>query len=84
MITSDEQLKVNLELIASMYQAIASLRRDIAPRNFRNYEILAEGPIEQIRRLRQEIDEFLGVHTGGSPEGEPAAVADAEQVTGSR
>lgn len=80
MITSDEQLKVNLELMASMYEAIASLHRDIAPRNFRNYEILAEGPIEQIRRLRQEIDEYLGIQTGGPPEGSPT-LEDAEQVT---
>jgi len=71
MITRNEQLKINLELIASMYEAIASLHRDIAPLSFRNYEILAEGPIEQVRRLRQEIDEYLGVQTGGAPEGSP-------------
>jgi len=44
-----------------MYDVIVALKRDIAPKNFDNYLILAEGPIEQIRRLRAEIDEYLGI-----------------------
>jgi hypothetical protein len=78
MITSDEQLNVNLELIASMYQAIANLRREIAPLNFRNYEILAEGPIEQIRRLQKEIDEYLGIQVAPASEHDTAAVSGKE------
>jgi len=61
MINSDAGMQQNLELIQGMYEAIAALKRDIAPKNFDNYLILAEGPIEQIRRLRAEIDEFLGI-----------------------
>lgn len=61
MINSDAALEKNLQLIQSMYQAIVALKRDIAPQNFTNYLILAEGPIEQIRRLRAEIDEYLGI-----------------------
>jgi len=61
MIHSDAEMQVNLELIEGQYRAIARLRRDIAPLNYRNFEILTEGPIEQIRRLRQEIDDYLGI-----------------------
>ena len=82
MITSDAALEVNLEFIVTFYRQIARLRQEIAPRNYRNYEIMAEGPVEQIRRLRQEIDEYLGVQTGGPPEGAPAAVEDGGQDSG--
>lgn len=80
MINSDAELEVNLASIDRFYRMIARLRHEVAPLNFRNYEILAEGPIEQIRRLRQEIDEYLGIQTGGPPEGSPT-LEDAEQVT---
>ena len=61
MITSDAGMQQNIELIQGMYEAIAALKRDIASKNFDNYLILTEGPIEQIRRLRSEIDEYLGI-----------------------
>ena len=61
MIRNDAEMRVNLDLIEGMYRAIVALKRDIAPKNFTNYLILAEGPIEQIRRLRAEIDEYLGI-----------------------
>jgi hypothetical protein len=78
MIHSDEQMQVNLELIRSMYGVIAKFRREIAPLNYRNYEIMAEGPIEQIRRLKQEIDEYLGIQPAMVREQEatPASAAD--------
>lgn len=60
-INSDAEMQVNLELIQGMYRAIADLHRRIAPQNFTNYLIFAEGPIEQIRRLKAEIDEYLGI-----------------------
>jgi hypothetical protein len=75
MIKSDADLEVNLESIARFYRVIARLRRDIAPLNYRNFEIMAEGPIEQIRRLRQEIDEYLGIQaTSAVPEERSAAL----------
>jgi hypothetical protein len=67
----------NLELIAGMYRAIAELHRRIAPLNHQNYLIMAEGPIEQIRRLKAEIDEYLGIVE------EPVA-AESEQVESQR
>lgn len=74
-IHSDAELEVNLELIQGMYRAIAELHRRVAPLNYTNYLILAEGPIEQIRRLRNEIDEYLGIQ-------EPANVDDESRSAG--
>jgi hypothetical protein len=79
MIKSDAELEVNLEWIATFYRTIARLRREIAPSNYRNYEIMAEGPIEQIRRLRQEIDEYLGVRYAQDTAAETDAPVEAEQ-----
>lgn len=78
MIHSDEQMQVNLELIEGMYRAIAELRRRIAPVNYTNFLVMAEGPVEQIRRLRQEIDEYLGVQELARRSEEETAVG-AEQ-----
>lgn len=61
MINTEEGMQQNLELIQGMYRAITDLHRRVAPQNFDNYLILAEGPIEQIRRLKAEIDEYLGI-----------------------
>jgi hypothetical protein len=78
MINSDAELEVNLASIDRFYRMIANLRREIAPLNFRNYEILAEGPIEQIRRLQKEIDEYLGIQVAPASEHETAAVSGKE------
>jgi hypothetical protein len=61
MINSDAGMQQNLELIGLMYGVIARQKREIAPLNYKNYLIMAEGPIEQIRRLKAEIDEYLGI-----------------------
>jgi hypothetical protein len=70
MIRSGAGMRQNLELIGHMYEAIGALKRYIAPKNFTYYLILAEGPLEQIRRLKAEIDEYLGI---------TKAVAQAEE-----
>ena len=79
MIRSDAEMAVNLESITGMYRAIARLKRDIAPLNFNNYLIFAEGPIDQISRLKQEIDEYLGIPTSSAGEVEASAAVGAER-----
>ncbi|HEY2411997.1 MAG TPA: hypothetical protein VGI40_07130 [Pirellulaceae bacterium] len=70
MITTDAGMQQNLELIGLMYGVIARQKQEIAPKNLKNYLIMADGPIEQIRRLKAEIDEYLGIQQ---------AVAQAEK-----
>lgn len=62
MIENDAQFKMTCEQMQLMYDALLELRRRILPVNKRNYEIFAEGPIDEIRKLRQEIDAYLGLN----------------------
>lgn len=61
MIKSDEGLIQSVECMVGMYQALVELHRRIAPQNFRNYLVLAEGPVDEINRLRRDIHAYLGV-----------------------
>ncbi len=61
MIESDSGFVLTLEQMVRMYRAIDSLRRDIAPINHARYQLLAEGPIDEICKLRAEIDQYLGI-----------------------
>ena len=69
MIQNDAQLKQTAEQLQLMYEVLAELRRRDLPVSKTKYQLFAEGPIEEIRRLRAEIDEYLGLS-------EPAAVAE--------
>jgi hypothetical protein len=60
MITDDEQLDQALEQVARMYRALASLRKDVLPRSDRQFALMAEGPIDEIRKLAGEIDCYIG------------------------
>lgn len=60
MIQNDAQFHQTLEQLERMYHALAELRRDILPKNPSNFAILAEGPVEEIRRLREEVDVYSG------------------------
>jgi hypothetical protein len=46
----------------------------VLPVNPRNYAIIAQGPLDEIRKLQAEVDEYLGLR-------EPAATADALRET---
>lgn len=68
MIENDAELRQSMEQMERMYRALACLRADIAPANQERFQLLAEGPIDEIRKLRKEIDEYLGIQ-------EPAAAS---------
>lgn len=59
MITTDPQLQQAIEQIQRLYHALDSLRRDILPQNPRNFAIMAEGPVEEIRTLQADIHAYL-------------------------
>ena len=42
-------------------RALAELRSRILPQNERSFQLLAEGPADEIRKLQREIDEYLGI-----------------------
>ena len=62
MITNDEQLGQAMEALGHLYRAMASLRRDILPRNRNWFHLMAEGPVDEIRKIQAEIDAYTGLN----------------------
>jgi|KBSMisStandDraft_5_1062788.scaffolds.fasta_scaffold762000_2 hypothetical protein len=61
MITNDSELEQTIRQLERMYRAIAELKSRILPQNERNFQLLAEGPADEIRKLQREIEEYLGI-----------------------
>lgn len=59
MIQTEAQLRQAMEQMENLWHALNSLREEIFPKNPRNFAILAEGPLEQIRQLQAQIDEYV-------------------------
>jgi DNA anti-recombination protein RmuC len=59
MIQNEAQLRQALEQLQNLCAAVDSLRADIFAKNSRNFAVLAEGPLEQIRQLQAQVDEYV-------------------------
>ena len=59
MIQTDGQLQQAIEQIERLYQGLDALRADILPKSRRNFAIVAEGPLDEIRKLQAEIDQYI-------------------------
>lgn len=59
MIETAEQLYQAIEQMGRMQRILESYRNEILTRNPRNFAVLAEGPLEQLRQLQQQIDEYI-------------------------
>ena len=70
MIANDIELNQSLEQLNRMYRAVAELRSRLGSVNAPQFQLLAEGPVDEIRRLRNEIEAYLGV---AAPDAIPAA-----------
>ena len=53
-------LEQTVEQLERMNTALSALRRELLPRQPRKFAILAEGPLEEISRLRDEIEHLTG------------------------
>ena len=58
MISCQQELDVSIEQLNRMYRALALLRAEVPPGS-PQYELFAEGPWDEIEKLRAEIDEYL-------------------------
>ena len=69
MIHCEEGLKQAQYWIAELERSLNRLRRRVLPINEQKFRIMAEGYIMEICRLREEIDEYLGIasFTGPAP-----------------
>ena len=52
-------LDQTVEQLGRMNEALATLRRECLPREPRKFAILAEGPLEEIRRLQADIEQLM-------------------------
>jgi hypothetical protein len=59
MIETEVQLQQALEQIENLSVALQSLRADVFPKNPRNFAILAEGPVDEIRKLQAALDDYI-------------------------
>ena len=67
MIRTDAQLQQAIEQIERLYQGLDALRADVLAKNPRNFAVLAEGPLDEIRKLQTEISDYVSrLETVGS------------------
>ena len=59
MIAVAEQLGQAIEQMGRMQRILESYRNDILAKSPRNFALLAEGPLEQLRQLQKQIDDYL-------------------------
>ena len=68
MIVGAEQLGQAIEQMGRMQRILESYRNEILTKNARNFALLAEGPLEQLRQLQKQIDDYIQrVEAGGAP-----------------
>ena len=51
-------LSQTVEQLERMNEALAALRRELLPAQPKKFAILAEGPLEEMRRLQTEIEQL--------------------------
>lgn len=59
MIENTEQLQQAIEQMGRMQRILESYRADILPKNPRNFAVFAEGPLDEIRKLQAEIEQYI-------------------------
>ena len=63
---TDAILIQTLEQLERMNEALGVLRRELLPAQPRKFAILAEGPLEEMRRLQRELEQLTAEITAGS------------------
>ena len=59
MIETPEQLYQAIEQMGRMQRILESSRNEILKINPRNFAVLAEGPLEQLRQLQDQVAEYV-------------------------
>ena len=59
MIETADQLYQAIEQMGRMQRILESYRDEVLAKNPRNFAVLAEGPLDQLRQLQQQIDEYI-------------------------
>ena len=68
MIAVADQLGQAIEQMRRMQRILESYRNEISTKHPRNFALLAEGPLGQLRQLQKQIDEYLQrLEAAGTP-----------------
>ena len=59
MIETAEQLYQAIEQMGRMQRVLSSYRNELLANSPRNFAILAERPLEQLRQLQKQVDECI-------------------------
>lgn len=73
MITDEAGLKKTREALALMEGAYDDLRHTVKPKNERLFHVMAEGCVDLMFELRDEIDAYLGLKRS-APDDVPASL----------
>jgi len=58
--TTSPELTQALEQLARMYRVLAGLRATVLPKSAQQFSLMAEGPLDEIRRLESAVHELSG------------------------
>lgn len=59
MIRTAEQVAQAIEQMGRMQRILESYRTEVLPASPRNFALLAEGPLEQLRQLQTQLEEYF-------------------------
>lgn len=59
MIENSEQLEVTLQQLARLYRVLDGLRCEYLPARPKQYNLFAEGPLDEIKRLQLNLDQYF-------------------------
>lgn len=79
MITNDAQLAQILEQMGRMHRGLSTLLIEVLPQNRQQFALMAEGPLDELRRLEHEVRVYLEIidEESGRPISEITASANA-------
>ena len=59
MIETAEQLYQAIEQMGRMQRILESYRNELLAKSPRNFAVLAEGPLDQLRQLQKQVDDYI-------------------------
>lgn len=59
-LNNDEELAQALDAVALLYQALAALHRDVAPKSMTRFRLMAEGIVDEIEAIEARIHAYTG------------------------
>jgi len=70
MITNDRQLQQAVEQLGRMQHALAYFCQEVLPKSREQFALLAEGPLDEMRRLEEEIESYVHPPAGDTARGD--------------